>query len=100
MIAGTGFGPLSRIILLILSELLRPNCGSACPLFLRQTGHRGIIWPMIAAELLIEAYCSGVFPMAMENAEIGWFSPDPRAIIPLDGFHVPHRLERVLRKKP
>lgn len=36
--------------------------------------------------------------MAMENGEIGWFSPDPRGVIPLDAFHIPHGLRRVLRK--
>jgi leucyl/phenylalanyl-tRNA---protein transferase len=36
--------------------------------------------------------------MAMENGEIAWFSPDPRGIIPLDAFHVPHGLQRVLKK--
>ncbi len=37
--------------------------------------------------------------MAMEGGEIGWFSPDPRAIIPLDErFHVPHGLRRTLKK--
>ena len=55
--------------------------------------------PMIPAELLVEAYRRGIFPMAMENGEIGWFSPDPRAIIPLETFHVPHGLKRALRKE-
>src|SRR6266446_3747586 len=54
--------------------------------------------PMIPAELLLEGYRRGVFPMGLANGEIGWFSPDPRAIIPIDAFHVPHGLERVLRK--
>jgi leucyl/phenylalanyl-tRNA---protein transferase len=37
--------------------------------------------------------------MGMENGEIGWFSPDPRAIIPLDdGFHIPHGLKRTLAR--
>jgi len=37
--------------------------------------------------------------MAMDGGEIGWFSPDPRAIIPLDDrFHVPHGLRRTLKK--
>lgn len=36
--------------------------------------------------------------MAMEDGEIAWFSPDPRAIIPLDDFHVPHGLRRALKK--
>src|SRR2546423_2614491 len=36
--------------------------------------------------------------MAMEDDSIAWFSPDPRAIIPLENFHVPHALRRVARK--
>lgn len=36
-----------------------------------------------------------------ERGDIGWFSPDPRAVIPLDKrFHVAHGLRRVLKKKP
>jgi leucyl/phenylalanyl-tRNA--protein transferase len=54
---------------------------------------------MISPALLIEGYLHGVFPMGMEDGEIGWFSPDPRAIIPLgDGFHVPHGLKRTLSR--
>jgi leucyl/phenylalanyl-tRNA--protein transferase len=54
---------------------------------------------MISPALLIEGYLHGVFPMGMEDGEIGWFSPDPRAIIPLDdNFRVPHGLKRVLRR--
>lgn len=53
---------------------------------------------MIDSEVLLQGYRLGVFPMAMDNGAIEWFSPDPRAIIPLDGFHVPHTLERVVRK--
>jgi len=37
--------------------------------------------------------------MAMEDESIAWFSPDPRAIIPLEDFHVPHALRRVARQK-
>jgi len=55
---------------------------------------------MISPALLIEGYLHGVFPMGMEDGEIGWFSPDPRAIIPLDdGFHVPHGLKRTLNQE-
>jgi leucyl/phenylalanyl-tRNA--protein transferase len=33
------------------------------------------------------------------RGDIGWFSPDPRALIPLDErFHVPHGLRRALKK--
>ena len=48
--------------------------------------------------LLVRAYREGIFPMALEHGEIGWFSPDPRGILPLDGFHVPSRLARVVRQ--
>jgi len=54
---------------------------------------------MIDSEVLLQGYRLGVFPMAMDNGEIEWFSPDPRAILPLDHFHVPHTLERVVRKQ-
>ena len=54
---------------------------------------------MIEPELLLQGYRLGVFPMAMENGEIEWFSPDPRAIIPLGEFHVPHGLRRALSRK-
>jgi len=54
---------------------------------------------VISAELLLHAYRNGVFPMAIEGGEIAWFSPDPRAIIPIDErFHVPHGLRRVLKR--
>lgn len=36
--------------------------------------------------------------MAMDDGQIGWFSPDPRAIIPIEDFHVPHGLKRTLKK--
>jgi leucyl/phenylalanyl-tRNA---protein transferase len=54
---------------------------------------------MIDPELLLQGYRLGVFPMAMEDGTIEWFSPDPRAILPLEDLHVPHALRRVLRKK-
>ena len=52
---------------------------------------------MLDPALVIRAYREGIFPMAMENGEIAWFSPDPRGIIPLDDFHIPARLARVAR---
>jgi leucyl/phenylalanyl-tRNA---protein transferase len=55
----------------------------------------------LSPELLLRAYASGWFPMGIEPARGGgieWFSPDPRGVLPLDRFHVPARLERVLRQ--
>jgi len=53
---------------------------------------------MISADLLLHAYRQSVFPMALEAGEIAWFSPDPRAILPLDTFHLPHGLRRALKR--
>ena len=52
---------------------------------------------MIPINTLLGAYSQGFFPMAVEG-RIGWFSPERRGILPIDGLHVPRRLERVLRQ--
>jgi len=54
--------------------------------------------PSLDPARVIHAYRQGVFPMAMEDGSIGWFSPDPRGVIPLDDFHEPARLARVRRQ--
>lgn len=51
----------------------------------------------IPPELLEAAYRQGIFPMADENGQIHWYSPDPRTIIDLDRFHVPRRLAQTIR---
>jgi len=52
---------------------------------------------MISSSLLVSAYSSGWFPMAVDGGEVRWYSPDPRGVIPLDGFHLPSRLARLVR---
>jgi len=48
---------------------------------------------------LVDAYRAGIFPMPIGPDDmIGWWSPDPRAIIPLDGLYVSQSLRRSLRK--
>lgn len=51
------------------------------------------------ASLLLRAYAQGIFPMAdPRTGRIDYYSPDPRAVLPLDGgFHVPKSLARVAR---
>ena len=51
----------------------------------------------LTPQLLIAAYCEGIFPMAHDDGAIYWYEPNPRAIIPLDSFHVPRRLARTVR---
>jgi leucyl/phenylalanyl-tRNA--protein transferase len=52
----------------------------------------------LSPEWLLDAYRHGIFPWPMwENEPIAWWSPDPRAIIELDGIHISRRLRRTLR---
>jgi leucyl/phenylalanyl-tRNA--protein transferase len=55
---------------------------------------------MLDPALVVRAYREGLFPMAVESGDIGWFSPERRGILPLDDFHVPARLARTLRRQP
>jgi leucyl/phenylalanyl-tRNA--protein transferase len=51
-------------------------------------------------EFVLLAYRSGYFPMAdARTGEISWYSPDPRAILPLDSFTVSRSLRQAIRKK-
>ena len=52
---------------------------------------------MLDPAILVKAYQQGIFPMGMDDGQIGWFSPNPRGVLPLDGFHLPSRLARVVR---
>jgi leucyl/phenylalanyl-tRNA--protein transferase len=52
----------------------------------------------LRVDQLLYAYSHGIFPMADEDGTIFWFDPDPRAILPLDSFHVSRRLARTVRQ--
>ncbi len=48
---------------------------------------------------LVSAYSEGVFPWFNEGDPILWWSPDPRAVIEFEGFHVSRRLARTIRSE-
>lgn len=52
----------------------------------------------LSPETLLSAYMQGIFPMAHEDGRIYWYSPNPRAILPLDGLHVSQSLRRVIHR--
>ncbi|MBV9825701.1 MAG: leucyl/phenylalanyl-tRNA--protein transferase [Alphaproteobacteria bacterium] len=54
----------------------------------------------LTAQILLQAYASGIFPMAdsADDSELFWVDPRRRGIMPLDAFHVPRRLARVIRR--
>jgi leucyl/phenylalanyl-tRNA--protein transferase len=53
----------------------------------------------ITPDLLLQAYRIGVFPMGerRDDPKLYWLDPRRRAVLPLDGFHLPHRLARTVR---
>jgi leucyl/phenylalanyl-tRNA--protein transferase len=54
----------------------------------------------ITPELLLQAYRIGVFPMGerRDDPKLYWLDPRLRAVLPLDGFHLPKRLARTVRQ--
>lgn len=52
----------------------------------------------IPPNVLLGAYSIGYFPMAESDGEISWYSPDPRAIIPLSAPHIPRSTQQMIRK--
>jgi leucyl/phenylalanyl-tRNA--protein transferase len=54
---------------------------------------------LLDPNLLLRAYAVGVFPMAdgRDAADVFWVEPKKRAILPLDGFHVSHSLNKTIR---
>ncbi len=56
----------------------------------------------LSTDSLIKAYSIGIFPMAesSDSSEIYFVDPEMRGILPLDGFHIPRRLKRILRQNP
>lgn len=54
----------------------------------------------LTADVLLRAYASGIFPMARnrQDAKLYWIDPDQRGVIPLDAFHIPRSLRKVLKQ--
>jgi len=47
---------------------------------------------------VLDAYRRGLFPMPVSKRHLGWWSPDPRGIVPLDGLRVSRSLRRSCRR--
>lgn len=53
----------------------------------------------LEAGTLLEAYRHGIFPMPVgAGGPMGWWSPDPRGVLPLDGLRVTRSLRRSCRR--
>lgn len=48
---------------------------------------------------LLAAYRSGLFPMPLDSdGPLGWWSPDPRGVLPLDGLRMTRSLSKSCRR--
>ncbi|MCX8501004.1 MAG: leucyl/phenylalanyl-tRNA--protein transferase [Alphaproteobacteria bacterium] len=56
----------------------------------------------LTVETLLFAYSQGFFPMSKtrNSSEIFMVDPLQRGILPLDGFHIPRRLQQRMRNQP
>lgn len=54
----------------------------------------------LTPEILLRAYAVGLFPMAehRDDSTLYWIDPEKRGILPLNGFHIPRRLRRTVRR--
>ncbi|HIJ63139.1 MAG TPA: leucyl/phenylalanyl-tRNA--protein transferase [Rhodospirillaceae bacterium] len=54
----------------------------------------------LTSDQLLRGYALGVFPMARNRHDqrIFWIDPEDRGILPLDGFHLPRSLRKILKK--
>lgn len=54
---------------------------------------------MLSPGNMLKLYSMGAFPMAesKDDPEVNWYKPNKRAIIPLDNYHIPRSLKKVLR---
>lgn len=54
----------------------------------------------LTPRLLLSGYAQGIFPMAQsqDDAELHWFDPPRRGVLPLDGFHASRSLVRRVRR--
>lgn len=55
----------------------------------------------LTAEMLLSAYAQGIFPMALarDDAELHWFEPRLRGVIPLQNFHISRSLAHEIRRE-
>lgn len=55
---------------------------------------------MLTPQILLKAYSCGLFPMSesADDPELFWVDPEVRGIIPLDQFHTPRSLKKVINR--
>ena len=52
----------------------------------------------LTPDMVLHAYCMGVFPMADLDGTLYWYSPDPRCVLEFDRFHASRSLRQIIRR--
>lgn len=52
----------------------------------------------LSPAIIRSAYAQGIFPMTMDDGEVGWFRPTLRALFPMSGIRVSRSLAKTLRR--
>ena len=52
----------------------------------------------VTPERLDEAYRKGIYPWYSPGQPALWWSPDPRMVLPVDGFHLSQTMKKTLRR--
>ena len=84
----------------VLAELELDPCRWDFPAPEAADGHGlVVVGGDLEPETLVSAYCQGLFPMPFgRRRRIGWWSPDPRATIPVDELVVSRSLRRSCKR--
>ena len=56
----------------------------------------------LTSDILLKAYCCGVFPMAEDAGDpnLFWVDPQRRGVLPLDACRFPRKLLKKVRQEP
>ena len=52
----------------------------------------------LAPGTLLSAYRNGLFPMPVSRRRLGWWSPDPRGVVPLDRLRITRSMRQSARR--
>lgn len=54
---------------------------------------------LLSTETLLNGYANGIFPMAGVDGKIEWYEAEPRAVLDIEGYHIPHEVRRHMRRR-
>ena len=86
------------------SDLVSPDRAAADPLAAAAPRHAptstvcAASAPTSQPGTLLAAYRIGLFPMPLRKKIVGWWSPDPRGVLPLDGLRVTRSLRQSMKR--